>query len=147
MLAGFNVIVVNKAECVPVGFARIQVACRSGPRGCADLKDEPLSGVVPDKHAFGVAPGRTASADWVAVEVVVPNHVVGRFLGRVDLAERGTRRIVQGCADFVELLPRLQGLVCGAGVDVVQAELVFVLVVSGFLNSFLISPRAKCRPL
>src|SRR5271167_157610 len=128
MLAHLDVVVLNAAQCIPIGFARECRTPRGWPRWRRNLHHKAVPGVIPGKHSFGMAPGSAtgfaASGDLrIVVKLVVPNHVV---IGAViDLVKGGTDRIACGIADAVVSL--LQGRRFTTRVDKLLAEVLVSL--------------------
>ena len=54
--------------------------CR--PRWCCNLHDKPITGIVPNKHTFGMAPGsaariaRTSIDLGIVIKLVIPDQVM-----------------------------------------------------------------------
>src|SRR6266404_7311574 len=122
MLADFDVVVIDGAKCIAIVGAGVVGAAGSGPGGCADLKDESVSGVVPSQGALGMAPGRTFRRHRVIIELVIPQDVVtGAMIN-----------LIEGCAEWIierktnVIGPHAESGVRATGVGVVQGEMAVV---------------------
>src|SRR5436309_1489485 len=91
MLADLDVVVMNGAECVAIVGAGVAGAAGRGPGGCADLKHESISSVVPGQGALRMAPRRILDRHRIIIELVIPQDVVASAM----------INLVEGCAEWI----------------------------------------------
>src|SRR5947209_18075622 len=88
-------------------------AAGAGPGGRGHLEDDSVAVAVPGQESLGVSRGGRLGWHWVAIELVVPDHVKG--IAVIDLVEGGAEGIGHRAPDAAASLGK--GGVGAAGVN------------------------------